>query len=147
MSEVPGSAQPKEEISFNTFIAFKLQGASFFSDKHDTFKTFLENNQISQKRFINILQHALRQVTNKKRIISDVTPALRVLLKYGAKSSSTLRFDGNVTLYHVICYAIGDHFELLELLIKEFGTSLINARDHRGTTPLMCAVKNANYNA
>ena len=146
MSEVPRTAQPKEEFSFNTFIAFKLQEASFFSDKHDTFKAFLENNQISPKRFINILQHALQLVTNKERTISDVTPALRILLKNGAKRSSTWRFDGNVTPYHVICHAIGDHFELLELLIKEFGTSLINARDHRGTTPLMCAVKNANIN-
>ena len=146
MSEVPGPAQPKEEFILHTFTDFQLQEASFFSDKHDTFEAFLENNQISPKRFINSLQHALQLVTNKEQTISDVTPALRVLLTYGAKRSSTWRFDGNVTPYHVICHAIGDHFELLELLIKEFGTSLINARDHHGTTPLICAVKNANIN-
>ena len=107
MSEVPRSAQPKEEFSFNTFIAIKLQEASFFSDKHDTFKTFLENNQISPKRFINILQHALQQVTNKKRIISDVTPAsTENIAKVWCEKEFNVAIRWYVTPYNVICHVI-----------------------------------------
>ena len=48
------------------------------------------------------------------------------------------------TPYHVICNSTGDHQELLELMIKQLGRSLLNAKNVVECTALMYAVSNAN---
>ena len=49
-----------------------------------------------------------------------------------------------MTPYHFICRSIGDHQELLELMIKELGRTSVNAKDDYGCTALIYAVRNAN---
>ena len=54
--------------------------------------------------------------------------------------------EHRMTPYHVICRCTGDHQELLELMIKELGRSLLNVKDDDECTALMYAVSNANIN-
>ena len=49
-----------------------------------------------------------------------------------------------MTPYHVICGSTGDHHELLELMIKELGQTLVNVKDSKDCTALMYTVQNAN---
>ena len=84
---------------------------------------------------------------SRKRTMSDVAPTLIILLQNGAKLDPNYRIMSDMitmTPSHVICSSIGDHQELLELLMKELGTTSVNATDYDKCTALMYAVRNAN---
>ena len=51
-----------------------------------------------------------------------------------------------MTPYHLICKSTGDHYELLDLMIKISGRALIDIKDDKATTALLYAVQNANIN-
>ena len=122
---------------------------TYMQGDHDAFRAYMEN-KITAYRFINIpgvesrwfnegLRYHLELVSGKERTISDVTPTLSILLQHYAKQS-----DDEKTPYHVVCLSNDDHHEILELVIKELGLVLINARDDIGCTALMYALQHAN---
>ena len=95
--------------------------------------------------FDGSLADGIELIMRKKQTISLVAPTLIILLRNGAKwDRDDLLMPGRRTPYHVICHSKGDYQELLELMIKELGRSLLNAKDDDGCTALMYAVLNAN---
>ena len=135
----PG-APSKKQCSSNKHDVFKLLAASFLSSEQDALKAHLESNPIRPEWFDEILRYGIQLVTNKKQTISDITPTLKILLKYGANGN----FYDHTTPYHIICLDAGDNEEILDFAIKELGPSLINAKDTQNRTALMCAVQTAN---
>ena len=106
----------------------------------------MENNLLQQSIDAS-LQHGMALVMNKTRTLSDVAPTLINLLQNDAKwDRDTLPMPDMMTPYHVICGSSGDHHQLLELMIKDLGRSLLNAKDTKERTPFMCAVQNLNVN-
>ena len=137
--ERPG-APSKKQSSSNKHDVFKLLAASFLSGEQDAFKAHLESNPIRSEWFDEILRHGIKLVTKKRQTISDITPTLKILLKYGAKKN----FYDHTTPYHIICLDAGDNDEILDFANKELGKSLINAKDSINRTALLCAVLTAN---
>ena len=138
------STVSKEQANVNHSKTQTLLYASFRDGKHDAFKEHVENNPVHQN-FFGSLAHGIKLVMSNKRTLSDVAPTLIILLQNGAKlARNHLTVSGRMTPYHVICRSPGDHQELLELMIKELGRSLVSAKDDYGCTALMYAVWNAN---
>ena len=138
------SSLSKEQIRENHSTTQTLLDASFMHGQHDAFKEHMENNPVHHN-LDESLAHGIDLVMSKKRTLSDVAPTLILLLQNGAKwNRDDLIMPGRMTPYHVICRSIGDHKELLELMIKELGRSLLNVKDEDGCTTLMYAVRNAN---
>ena len=97
------------------------------------------------QNFYRILEQSIEQVIDGRRTLSDVAPKLIILLKNGAKwNRNDLIMSGGMTPCHVICRSKGDHQELLELMIKELGRTLLNVKDDNESTALMYAVSNTN---
>ena len=137
-------AVSKEQIRVNQTKTQTLLLAAFIHGEHDAFKEHLNKNPVHQN-FDRSLADGLELVINGTRTLSDVAPTLIILLQKGAKlAHDDLIIPCTMTLYHVICSDTGDHQELLELMIKELGRSLLNATDDIGCTALMYAVWNAN---
>ena len=134
----------KEQIRVNHSKTQELLYASFIHGQHDAFREHMENNPV-QQNFYGRLKQGLKLVISCRRTMSDVAPTLIMLLQNGAKVDRKYHtMPGRMTPYHVICSSPGDHQELLKLMIKELGRSLLNARDDDGCTALMYAVSNAN---
>ena len=138
------STQSKKQIRLNHSKTQELLYASFIHGQHDAFREHMENNPV-QQNFYGRLKQGLKLVISCRRTMSDVAPTLIMLLQNGAKVDRKYHtMPGRMTPYHVICSSPGDHQELLKLMIKELGRSLLNARDDDGCTALMYAVSNAN---
>ena len=133
-----------EQIRVNHSTTQTLLHASFMHGEHDAFKEHMKNNPVRQN-FHGRLKQGIELVISRRRTMSDVAPTLITLLQNGAKlEHDHLIMSGEMTPYHVICRSTGDHQELLELMIKELGRTLVNAKDDNGCTALMYAVTNAN---
>ena len=141
MSEYRENMLPKEQVSPDKLNFFKLRDMSFHDGEHEAFKLYFESHPIHPTWVIKSLHHAVELLTSQDRTLSDITPTVRILLKNGVKNSFS---NNDFEPCHVVCGAVGDHYELLELMIKELEASVINAVDRLGTTPLMCAVQNEN---
>ena len=138
---MPGFALPEEYFSFDlTFPGLKLRNA-LLNGEHKAFEECLKRNPVEEKWVLSSLCYILGLVTSKDRTISEITPTLKILLRYSAK---TRLFYSNWTPYHVICLATGDQHELLELLMEKFKAWWINVRNSKCLTPLMCAVNKTN---
>ena len=138
------STQSKKQIRLNHSKTQELLYASFIHGQHDAFREHMENNPV-QQNFYGRLKQGLKLVISCRRRMSDVAPTLIILLQNGAKVDRKYHtMPGRMTPYHVICSSPGDYQELLKLMIKELGRSLLNARDDVGCTALMYAVSNAN---
>ena len=134
----------KEQIHENHSKTQTLLHASFLHGQHDAFKQHMQNNPVHQN-FNGSLADGMKLVISKKRTMFDVEPTLIILLQNGAKlDHDHLIMPDGMTPYHVICRSTGDHQELLELMIKELGRSLVNAKDDDECTALIYAVSNAN---
>ena len=107
-------------------------------------KNIMKNNPV-QQHIDGSLSFEIEMVIRKTRTTSEAAPTLIRLLQNGAKwDRADLLRPGTTTPYHVICRGTGDHHELLELMIKELGWTLVNTKDHEDCTALMHAVQNAN---
>ena len=107
-------------------------------------RNIMENNPVYQN-CDGSLEKGIKLVFNGERTLSDVAPTLITLLQNGVKwVHAHLMMPGRLTPYHVICRGTGDHQELLELMIKEIGRSLLNTKDGFMCTALMYAVRHAN---
>ena len=123
-----------------------LLRASYIQDDHSAFRAYMDSfpRVTSNRWFDESLCYLLELVSNKKRTLSDVTPTITILLQYHAKWIPARSFDGAKSLYHEVCLSNDDYHEILELVIKELGLTLINQRDVCGCTALTYAVQNAN---
>ena len=137
-------ALTREQISVNQVKTQKLLQASFRYGDHDAFKKHMENNPVRQD-FTGALEQGIELVLSKTQTMSDVEPTLMVLLQNGAKwGGNVQRMPTKMTPYHVICSSTGDHYELLELMIKELRQTFVNAQDDKRCTALIYAVQNVN---
>ena len=134
----------KEQINVNHTQTQRLLYRSLKLGEHDAFKEHMENNQIHQDFDVSLAE-GIELVMSRRRTISAVAPTLIILLQNGAKwYPNYLPMSDTMTLYHVICRSTGDHQVLLELMVKELGHALIDAKDDDECTALMYAVQNAN---
>ena len=138
------SAQSEKQIQANCIKAKELLDHSYMLGEHEALKEHMEHNPV-QQTLIGSLEYGVELVTSKTRTISEVAPTMKMLLQHGAKWDRPDRLvQCEMTPYHVICDSTGDHHELLELMIKELGRTLVNAKDYEDCTALMRAVQNAN---
>ena len=138
------SALSEEQLRVYHTKTQTLLHASFMDGEHDAFKEHMKNTPVPQN-FDGSLKQGIELVMSKERTMSDVAPTLMVLLQNGAKlARNYLVMPSMMTPYHVICRSTGDHQQLLELMIKELGRTLLNAKNGYGCTALMYAVWNAN---
>ena len=138
------SAQSEKQIQANCIKAKKLLDHSYMLGEHEALKEHMEHNPV-QQTLVGSLEYGMELVTSKTRTMSKVAPTMKMLLRNGAKWDRPDRLvKCQMTPYHVICGSTGDHQELLELMIKELGRTLINAKDYKDCTALMRAVQNAN---
>ena len=137
-------APSEEQIRLSHAKTHRLLLASFRHAEHKAFKEHMDDNQVYHT-FDGTLAYGIKLVTNKKRTMSDVAPTLKMMLQHGAKwdRDHQLRPD-MMTPYHVICSETGDHHELLELMIKKLGQTLVHTENLFECTALMFAVQNAN---
>ena len=134
-----GPAVMNKALKMTLFRATNIQGDP------DAFRASMEKKpQMTIRWFNGGLRYLLELVSKNKRTMLHVTPTLTMFLQYYAKWISGQQFDAVETLYHVVCLSNYDHHKILELVIKELGLTLINARDVFGCTALMYAVQTAN---
>ena len=134
----------EEQIWENRAKTRTLFRAALKHGKHNSFKEHLENNP-AYHDFAFCLEYGIHLVTEQIQQMSDVAPTLTMLLQHGAKwRCDDLLAPGTSTPYHVICRATGDHHELLQLMIKELGGRLVDAKNDHEHTALMYAVYSAN---
>ena len=113
---------------------------------HKALEEHLLSNPVQQSDLDSCLLRGLQFVQRKKRELSQVAPALTVLLQSGARWNNDAWLIDQKTPYHIICESPGDHHELLELMIKLSQQTVINTQDINKRTALMHAVRHANIN-
>ena len=70
---------------------------------------------------------------------------LRCLIAHGVKWDSSTLFHMDKTPYHIICQCPGDHYDVLNLMIKSFGKESLKVQDSSGCTAVMYAVHTRNF--
>ena len=125
---------------------FLLLSGSVYNTAHKALEVHLKNNQIEKHVLDRCLLSGLQLIERKDRKLSQVAPALRLLLKFGAQLKVDTLLDHETTPYHLICKYSGDHHELLDSMLLSSGRGLIGAEDSQGFTALFYAVKNVNIN-
>ena len=142
-STIERSSVPSEEqIAASRAKTNRLLLASIRHDEHKAFKEHMDDT-LGKQDFYGSLELCIELVISKKQTMSDVAPTLKMLLQYGAKWDGD-DLPGKNTPYHVICQSTGDHYEILDLMIKELGPTSLDTKDNYERTALMCAVHNAN---
>ena len=106
----------------------------------------LVNNPVQQCDLDRCLLRGLQIVQRKEKELTHVAQALTILLQSDAKWNNDVLLDDQKTPYHIICESPGDHHELLDVMIKSFQRTNINARDYHKRSALMYAVENDNIN-
>ena len=117
-----------------------------FDADHKALEEHLVSNPLRQHDLDICLIRGLLIVQRKQRELSDVAPALTILLKSGAKWYKEVSFNMQRTPYHMICESPGDHHELLNLMMKASQQTIIDRQDFEHRTALMHAVRSANMN-
>ena len=117
-----------------------------FDADHKELEEHLVNNQVGQSDLDRCLLRGLQTVQRMARQLSQVAPALTLLVESGAKWNSDAMLAEQKTPLHIICESRGDHHDLLDLMIKSSQRMMIDAQDIHRCTALMCAVENANIN-
>ena len=121
---------------------------SVFNAAHNKLKEHLVNKQMQHTMLNSCLMTALQIVQRNDREMAQVAPTLQLLLQHGAQWKDGALLEHQMTPYHLICKSTGDHHELLDLMIKMSGETVIEidkVDDHRFTA-LLYAVQNANIN-
>ena len=136
---------PQELPSMNSSSFISLFNTCIFNADYNVFKGHLENHQMQQSMLDKCLLQGFQILQMIERETSDMSPLLKLLLQHGAKWDGTL-LEHQMTPYHVICESTGDHHKLLSAMLQSAGHALINAKDTRQCTAMMCAVHNANLN-
>ena len=132
-----------DESSTSTLSLFKN---SLFKDATSTFKEHLEKERVQQNCLDKCLMLGLQVVQRHDLEMLQVAPTLQILLQFGAQWKHRALLEHQMMPYHLICNSIGDHYELLDAMIKISGRSLIDKKDGKAITALLYAVQNANDN-
>ena len=115
-----------------------------FITTYNNLKDRLDNERVNQNKLDRCLVAGLQMVQRKDRKIAQVAPRLLLLLQHGAQWRNYTLLEHQMTPYHLICNSIGDHHELLDLMIKISGKTQIDTIDHYNVTALLYAVDMAN---
>ena len=113
---------------------------------HITLEEHLMSNPVQQSVLDGCLLLGLQIVERKYKLLSDIAPALTILMQSGAKWNNDVFPNTQSTPYHIICQSKGDHHKLLDLMIKSSLQTIINLQDDRGRTALSYAVCHVNIN-
>ena len=113
---------------------------------HKALEEHLTSNTVQQSDLDKCLLRGLGIVQEKERELSQLAPALTVLLQSGAKWNNDTLLDEQKTPYHIICDSPGDHHELLDLMIKSSQRTIIDRQDIYDRTASLYAVRHANLN-
>ena len=140
------STQPDEQTIGDSTNTVALLEACILNADHDALQEHLENNQTEQSMLDRCLMIGLQVVQRKEQEMGRVAPALQLLWQSGAKWNPDSLLKQQMTPLHLICKSAGDHYDLLDLLIRSSELTLLNAKDYYHRTALMYAVKNANIN-
>ena len=119
--------------------------ASVLDTDQRTLAVQLQNNQVQQSSLGQCLLHGFQMVQRKTSDLSHVLSALKLLLQFGAKWDRSALLEDQMTPYHIICQCPDDQHEILELIIKADDGELLDAKDFKGTTPLLFAVVRNNF--
>ena len=121
---------------------------SVFNAAHNKLKEHLDNKQVQHTMLNSCLMTALQIVQRHDREMAQVAPTLQLLLQHGAQFKDDALLEHQMTPYHLICKSTGDHHELLDLMIKMSGETVIEIDmvDEHHFTALLYAVQNANIN-
>ena len=139
-----GSSQ--NELPRSTTNIQTLLETCVLDTDHKALEEHLVNNPVQQSDLDRCLLSALPMMHQNEKELSRVVQSLTILLQSGAKWNSDVLLDEQKTPYHIICDSLGDHHELLDLMIKSSQKILKDAQDFYKQTALMYAVKNANIN-
>ena len=119
---------------------------SVFNDATNTFREHLKKELVQPDILDECMMFGLQVVQRQDREMHSVAPTLQILLQFGAQWKDGTLLEHQMTPYHLICKSIGDHYELLDLLIKTSGRTLIDTKDKETFTALLYAAQNANIN-
>ena len=121
---------------------------SVFNAEHNKLKEHLVNKQVQHTMLNSCLMTALQIVQRNDREMAQVAPTLQLLLQHGAQWKDGALLEHQMTPYHLICKSQGDHHELLDLMLKMSGETVIEIDkvDDHHFTALLYAVQNANIN-
>ena len=134
------SSEDELQTGFTTNTQMFLETCVLDAD-HKTLEEYLVSNPVEQRDLDRCL---LRGIQQNKRALSHVAPALRILLKFGAKWNSNVLLAEQKTPLHIICELRRDHHEMLDLMIKSSQRTIIDTQDMYECTALLYAVQNAN---
>ena len=123
-----------------------LETCVFDADHKELEEHLVNNYQVEQSDLDRCLLRGLRTVPRMARELSQVAPALTLLVESGAKWNSDAMLAEQKTPLHIICESRDDHHDLLDLMIKSSQETIIDAQDIQRCTALMRAVENANIN-
>ena len=144
--ETPTESNEEQEMG-NSINTLSLFGDSIFGAALDPLKVHLEKESVEQNVLDVCLMSGLHIVQRKSREMHQVAPSLQLLMQHGAQWKDGALLEDQMTPHHLICQSIGDHYELLDWMLKSSpGRALINTKDNHGFTPLCHAVQNANIN-
>ena len=134
-----------DEIGTSTLSFFEN---SVFNAAHNKLKEHLDNKQVQHTMLNSCLMTALQIVQRNDREMAQVAPTLQLLLQHGAQWKDDALLEHQMTPYHLICKSTGDHHELLDLMMKMSGETVIvlDKVDDHHFTALLYAVQNANLN-
>ena len=137
---------PQELPSIKSSSTISLFNTCLFDIDYNVLKEHLENHQMQQSMLDKCLLQGFQILQRKERETSHMSATLKLLLRYCAKWDCSILLEHQMTPYHVICESTGDHHELLSAMLQSAGKALLNAKDDRQCTAMMCAVHNANLN-
>ena len=134
-----------DEIGTSTLSFFE---DSVYNAEHNKLKEHLDNKQVQHTMLNSCLMTALQIVQRNDREMAQVAPTLQLLLQHGAQWKDGALLEHQMTPYHLICKSTGDHHELLDLMMKMSGETVIvlDKEDDHHFTALLYAVQNANIN-
>ena len=142
------STQPDEQTLGGSTNTVALLEACIQNADNDALLEHLENNQTEQSVLDRCLvlgfQIVERKIWSREQKIERTTPALQLLLQFGAKWNPDFFWKNHRPPYHLICISAGDHHELLDLLIQLSERTLIDIKDDYECTALMHAGRNTN---
>ena len=120
--------------------------ACVFKGEYKQFKMHLDNNELQQRTLDVCLVIGLRDLQRQDERMPYVVAALELVLQHGAKWDGSSLLDCQRTPFHVISQCPNDNHELLSLMMKYSGQTLLDAQDFYKCTAVMYAVQNGNAN-
>ena len=138
------SSSDVEQPTRSTIDTYTFLENCVLDADHKALEEHLLSNLVQKSDLDRCLLRGLQIVQRKERQLSQMAPALTILLQSGATWISDALLVQQKTPYHIICESPGDHHELLDKMIKSSHERMIDAEDTGMFTALMYAVSSDN---